>query len=114
MSEREGTRGLKKLEDMYAGFDVVDRTGDKVGTVDTAYIDETNQREYIAVRRGIAGLIPGTGSSLIPMDICKVDNNRETVEVSVDKDTVKDSPSVDTSETLSSEQASQVRGYYQL
>jgi hypothetical protein len=82
--------------------------------VDAAYIDERDQYEYVAVSRGIMGLIPGTGSSLIPLDISRVDNNRRTIELSVDKDMVKDSPSVDTSRPLSSEQASQVCGYYRL
>ncbi len=69
----------------------------------------------MAVRRGLAGLIPGTGSSVIPMAVAdRVDHNRRTIEVSTDKDTVKDSPSVNTMKGLSSEQAAQVRGYYRL
>ncbi len=114
MSDQQGARELRKLEDMYSGYDVVDQNGEKIGTVDSAFIDERDQHEYVAVRRGLAGLIPGTGSSLIPLDISRVDNNRGTIEVSVDKDMVKDSPSVNTGRPLSSEQASQVRGYYRL
>ncbi len=114
MSAQQGPRELRKMEDMYSGYDVVDQNGDKIGTVDAAYIDERDQHEYIAVSRGVVGFIPGTGSSLIPLDISRVDNNRGTIEVSVDKDMVKDSPSVDTGRPLSSEQASQVRGYYRL
>ena len=114
MSEQQGTRELRKMEDMYSRYDVVDQNGDKVGTVDAAYIDERDQHEYVAVSRGVMGLIPGTGSSLIPLDISRVDNNRRTIELSVEKDMVKDSPSVDTGRPLSSEQASQVRGYYRL
>ncbi len=114
MSAQQGARELRKMEDMYSRYEVVDRNGDKIGTVDTAFIDERDQHEYVAVRRGLVGLIPGTGSSLIPLDISRIDNNRRTIEVSADKDTVKDSPSVDTARPLSSEQASQVRGYYRL
>jgi hypothetical protein len=114
VSDQQGARELRKMEDMYSRYDVVDRDGAKIGTVDTAYIDERDQHEYVAVSRGVLGLIPGTGSSLIPLDICRVDNNRKTIELSVDKDMVKDSPSVDTGKSLSSEQASQVRGYFRL
>jgi len=114
VSAQQGARDLSKMENMYSRYDVVDRNGAKIGTVDTAYIDERDQHEYVAVRRGLAGLIPGTGSSLIPLDISRVDNNRRTIEVSVDKDMVKDSPSVDTGRPLSSEEASRVRGYYRL
>jgi hypothetical protein len=114
VSAQQDARELRKMEDLYSRYDVVDRNGEKIGTVDTAYIDERDQHEYVAVKRGLVGLIPGTGSSLIPLDISRVDNNRRTIEVSVDKDMVKDSPSVDTGRPLSSEQASQVRGYYRL
>jgi hypothetical protein len=113
---QRGDRELTKLEDRYAGYDVVDdRTGEKIGSVEAAFLDERDQHEYVAVRMGLAGLIPGTGSSLVPMDlVARVDNDRRTIEVSVDKDAVKDSPSVNTSGGLSSEQAAQVRGYYRL
>jgi hypothetical protein len=114
VSAQQGARELRKMEDMYSRYDVVDQNGDKIGTVDAAYLDERDQHEYVAVSRGVMGLIPGTGSSLIPLDISRVDNNRRTIELSVDKDMVKDSPSVDTGRPLSSEQASQVRGYYRL
>jgi PRC-barrel domain len=114
VSTQQGPRELRKMDDMYSRYEVVDRNGEKIGTVDTAFIDESNQHEYVAVSRGLVGLIPGTGSSLIPLDISRIDNNRRTIEVSADKDTVKDSPSVDTDRGLSSEQASQVRGYYRL
>ncbi len=113
MGAERGERELTKLEMRYAGYDVVDRAGQKIGTVEAAFLDEGDQREYVAVRRGLAGLIPGTGSSVIPMALAdRVDHNRKTIEVSTDKDTVKDSPSVNTSGGLSSEQAAQVRGYY--
>jgi hypothetical protein len=102
------------MEDMYSRYDVLDQNGDKIGTVDAAYIDERDQHEYVAASRGVVGLIPGTGSSLISLDISRVDNNRRTIELSVEKDMVKDSPSVDTGKPPSSEQASQVRGYYRL
>jgi PRC-barrel domain len=114
VSAQQGARELRKMEDLYSRYDVVDRNGAKIGTVDAAYIDERDQHEYVAVSRGLAGLIPGTGFSLIPLDISRVDNNRRTIELSVDKDMVKDSRSVDTGKPLSSEQASQVRGYYRL
>ena len=115
MDAERGDREPTKLEMRYAGYDVVDRAGQKIGTVEAAFLDEGDQREYVAGRRGLAGLIPGTGSSDIPMTLAdRVDHNRRTIEVSTDKDTVKDSPSVNAMRGLSSEQAAQVRGYYRL
>ncbi len=114
MSGREGARRLKKLGNIYANYRLVDRTGDKVGSVVAAFIDETNQEVYLAVSMGPIGVIPGTGSKLVPLDICTVDGDRETVKVFADKDAVKESPSVDVSTTPSSEQASRVRRYYEV
>jgi hypothetical protein len=89
-----GDRQLTKLEDRYAGYDVVDdRTGEKIGSVEAAFLDERDQHEYVAVRMGLAGLIPGTGSSLIPMDlVARVDNDRRTIEVPRTRTSVKGSP----------------------
>lgn len=118
MRRRVGARGLKRLGEMYADYSVEDRAGDKVRYVGAALMDETNQEEYILVRkgtqRGPMGLMPGTGAHLVPMDICTVDDNRETVRISIDKDTVNDAPSVDASTTLSPEQVSQIRRYYEV
>jgi hypothetical protein len=43
---------LRKVGDRYDGYTVVDADGEKIGTVDATYVDETSQREYVAVRRG--------------------------------------------------------------
>ena len=109
-----GTRGFRKVGDRYDGYTVVDADGEKIGTVDTTYVDETSQREYIAVRRGLASLIPGTGSSIIPMDVCAVDNTSRTIQASTHKDTVKNSPSLCTNQEMTPEYEGQVRSYYRL
>ncbi len=114
MSMSRDPGSFRQVEGRYDGYSVVDADGDKIGTVDTTYVNEAGQREYIAVRRGLAGLIPGTGSSIIPMDICAVDNTSRTVQVSTHKDTVKNSPSLSTNQQLTPEYEGQVRSYYRL
>lgn len=84
------------------------------GTVDTTYVNEGTQSEYLAVRRGLAGLIPGTGSSIIPMEVCAVDNTSRTIRASIHQDTVKNSPSLSTSQEMTPEYEGQVRSYYRL
>jgi hypothetical protein len=65
---------------------------DKIGTVDRTYVSESDQREYVAVRRGLIGeLLPGTGSSIIPLDVCTVDNTSRTIQVNAEKEIVKNS-----------------------
>ncbi len=105
---------IRKLKDRYAGYDVMDADGDKIGTVDTTYVNELDQREYVAVSGGLTGLIPETSSSIVPLDICTVDNNRRTIQASTHKDTVKKSPSLSTDQEMTPEYEAQVRDYYRL
>jgi hypothetical protein len=115
VGEARNAGPLRKVEQRYAGFGVQDADGDKIGSVDAAYVNEYNQREYIAVSGGLSSLIPGTsGSHLIPVDICTVDNNREIIEVSTQKDAVKNSPSLKGGSDLTPEYEAQVRSYYGL
>ncbi|MDP8953236.1 MAG: PRC-barrel domain-containing protein [Actinomycetota bacterium] len=106
---------FRKLAERYSGYDVYDLDGDKIGSVDATYVNESNQREYIAVSGGLSGLIPGTtGSNLIPVDLCTVDNNRRSIEVSRQKDAVKNAPSLGGTTDLTPEYEAQVRSYYRL
>ena len=92
MGASRGTGGFRKVADGYDGYTVEDADGGKIGTVDTTYVNEGTQSEYLAVRRGLAGLIPGTGSSIIPMEVCAVDNTSRTIRASTHQDTVKKPP----------------------
>lgn len=114
MSAAKSSGGFRKVEDRYSGYDVVDVGGEKVGTVDHTFVDEGNQREYIVVKRGLAGLLPGTGSSLIPMDVCAADNTSKTIQVNADKDVIKNSPSLGGGQEMTPEYEGQVRTYYRL
>ena len=105
---------FRRVEDRYNRYDVVDLDGDKIGTVDHTYVSEADQQEYVAVSRGLAGLLPGTGSSIIPLDICTVDNTNKTIQVNAEKELVKNSPSLGTSDEMSPEYESQVRSYYRI
>ncbi len=93
---------------------MVDLDGDKIGTVDRTYVSESDQQEYVAVSRGLAGLLPGAGSSIIPLDVCTVDNTSRTIQDNAEKEVVKNSPSLGTSDEMSPEYESQVRSYYRL
>jgi len=114
MSAAGGTGSFRRVDDRYDGYTVVDADGDRIGKVDTTFVNEAGQQEYVAVRRGLAGLIPGTGSSVIPMDVCAVDNTSKTIQVSANKDIVKNSPSLGTNEEMMPEHETQVRSYYRL
>src|ERR687890_771532 len=78
------------IEDQYAGYEVYDRNGEKIGKVDDLFVDENDQPEYVGVKMGFLGL---EGTSLIPWELTKGDKEGHRIEVSVDKAQVKEGPS---------------------
>jgi uncharacterized protein (TIGR02271 family) len=98
------------IEDQYASYTVVDRSGEKIGKVDDLFVDENNQPEYFGVKMGFLG----TSSTLIPADITTVDEERGFVEVSQSKDSVKNGPAFDDDREITPEYENEVRSYYGL
>jgi hypothetical protein len=80
---------LRELEDKYEGFTVYDRDGDKKGKVDDLFVDDSDREEYIGVKMGLFGL---SGTTLIPMEMARVDERERRIEVSETKEHVKDAP----------------------
>ena len=98
------------LEERYSGYQVDDRNGEKIGKVDDLFVDEHDEPEYIGVKMGFLGM----SSTLIPMDIARVDEGDQRITVSTDKATAKDGPSFDDDQEITSEYESEVRSYYGL
>jgi uncharacterized protein (TIGR02271 family) len=98
------------VEDQYAGYTVVDQSGEKIGKVDDLFLDENDQPEYFGVKMGFLG----TSSTLIPADIATIDNERGSIEVSQTKETVKDGPAFDDDREITPEYENEVRSYYGL
>jgi uncharacterized protein (TIGR02271 family) len=98
------------VEDQYAGYTVVDPSGEKIGKVDDLFLDENDQPEYIGVKMGFLG----TSSTLIPADIATINNERGFIEISQTKDTVKDGPAFDDDREITPEYENEVRSYHGL
>ena len=101
---------LRELEDKYEGYAVYDNRGEKLGKVDDLFIDEADREEYIGVKMGFLG----RKSTLIPMDIVRVNETDKAVEVSESKDHVKNAPSFDDDEDITSEYEDRIRGHFGL
>src|ERR671921_201389 len=99
------------IEDQYAGYEVYDRDGDKIGKVDDLFVDENDQPEYVGVKMGFLGL---QGTSLIPMELARVDENDRRIEVSVDKAQVKEGPSFNDDEDITPDYEQRVYSHYGL
>src|SRR5215217_1258003 len=99
------------LEDQYAGYEVYDRNGEKIGKVDDLFVDENDQPEYLGVKMGFLGL---EGTSLIPWELTRADEQGRRIEVSVDKAQVKEGPSFNDDRDITPEYEERVYSHYGL
>jgi uncharacterized protein (TIGR02271 family) len=89
------------------GADVIDASGDKVGTVEEIYLDqETGQPEWALVKTGLFGskstFVPLSGAS--PQD--------DTLRVQYEKDQIKDAPKIDADQQLSQSEERELYQHY--
>jgi len=98
------------VEDRFAGYTVYDQADQKIGKVDDLFVDESDQPEYIGVKTGFLG----TSSTLIPFQMATVDDERQALVVSTDKDTAKNGPAFDDDREITPEFENEVYSYYGL
>jgi uncharacterized protein (TIGR02271 family) len=108
MEREQRTDRFTTLEERFAGYEVYDPSGEKIGKVDDLFLDENDQPEYIGVKMGFLG----TSSTLIPVGIATIDSDRGFIEVSQPKNTVKDGPAFDDDREVTPDYEEQVRSYY--
>jgi hypothetical protein len=107
--EERGDR-FRELEEAYKDYTVYDQHYEKVGKVDDLFVDENDQPEYIGVKTGFLGM----KSTLIPMELIRVNDRRKLIEVAADKDTIRSGPAFDDDEDITPEHESRIYGYYGL
>jgi len=107
---KQRSDGFTELEERYAGYEVYDRDGEKIGKVDDLFIDENDNPEYIGVKTGFLG----TRSTLIPIEAVRLDERRRTVEISRPKSEVEKGPTFDDDKEITPEYEERVRSYYGL
>jgi hypothetical protein len=101
---------LDELEDRFAGYTVYDVNHEKIGKVDDLFVDEDDNLEYVGMKTGFLG----TKSTLIPVELVRMNDRRGLVKIEVDKDLVKDGPSLDDAEEITPEYEHRVRKHYGL
>jgi uncharacterized protein (TIGR02271 family) len=98
----------------WLGHDLIDRDGDKVGTIVNFYLDEaTGQPDWAVVRTGLLG----SRLTLVPLDQATVSfaaaaGGGGSVRVPYDAATILDAPSVALGEELSELDTMAVLGHY--
>ena len=101
---------LRELEEKYEDYKVYDNQGEKIGKVDDLFVDESDREEYIGVKMGFFGM----KSTLIPMDLVRVDETERSIVVSDSKDHVKSAPSFDDDEDITRDYEDRIRSHFGL
>ena len=100
------------LEERYQGFTVYDNRGRKISKVDGLFLDEQGRAEYVGVK---IGFFLGRKRALIPMDIARVDEHNESIEISQPWERVRGAPTYANDEReITPEYERRVRAYYGL
>src|SRR5829696_7998105 len=102
---------LRELEERYEGYTVYDNTGSRIGKVDDLFVDETDREEYIGVKMGLFGL---SGTTMIPMELARVNEQERTIVVQDTKDHVKDAPNYTDEDDITLEYENEVRRHFGL
>src|SRR5215208_2673659 len=93
--------------DQWRGCDLVDSSGDKIGSIDDIYLDDdTGQPEFALVKTGFFG----TGSHFVPLQTAT--QSGDQIQVPFTKDQVKDAPGLDADDHLSQEQEARLYSHY--
>jgi uncharacterized protein (TIGR02271 family) len=107
----ERTDRFTAIEDRFAGYEVYDHSGSKIGKVDDLFVDENENPEYVGVKMGFFG----TSSTLIPWEmVSSTDDSGRNVTVATDKETAKNGPAFDDDREITPEFEQQVYSYYGL
>jgi uncharacterized protein (TIGR02271 family) len=104
------TDRFAKVEDRYAGYTVYDQHYEKIGNVDDLFVDENDSPQYIGVKMGFLG----TRSTLIPFEMVRVNDARQTIKVAADKETLKNGPTFDDDREITPDFENEVYSYYGL
>jgi len=78
--------------------------------VDDLFVDEQDREEYIGVKMGLFGM----RSTLIPMDVARVNERDRTIEVADSKDHVKEAPNFDDDDDITPEFERRIRTHFGL
>jgi uncharacterized protein (TIGR02271 family) len=93
----------------WQGATMVDADGDKIGTVESIYLDDqTGEPEWALVNTGLFG----TRSSFVPL--AQASGSGDQVQVPYEKQLVKDAPRVDTDQHLSEAEEQELWRHYGL
>jgi hypothetical protein len=101
---------FRELEEAYKDYTVYDQHYEKIGKVDDLFVDETDTPEYIGVKTGFLGM----KSTLIPMELVRVNDRRKLIEVAASSDTIKEAPTFGDDKEITPDYEDRVHTYFGL
>ncbi len=101
---------FRELEQAYGEYTVYDQHYEKIGKVDDLFVDANDEPEYIGVKTGFLGM----KSTLIPIELVRVNDRRKLVEVATDEETIKHAPTFDDDGDITPDYEDRVHGYFGL
>jgi uncharacterized protein (TIGR02271 family) len=96
-------------EGRYIDYTVVDRSENKVGTVDSVWLDHNNQPAYLAIRTGWLGM---GKTHVVPAQNADVRERRRVIRLPYTMDQIKGAPDFDASAQLQSTDEDRIGTYY--
>lgn len=110
MDRGSGVDPFAGLKEDSKEYTVYDSHYEKIGKVDDLVLGEDDQVLYVGVKMGFLG----TNSTLVPVDIIRVNDRRQLIEVSEPAETIKHAPHFGRNEDLTPELENHVRTYFGL
>lgn len=93
----------------FIDYTVVDREGDKLGSIDAVWQDHTDQPAYFAVRTGWLGM---GKAHVVPAQRAEVNETRKTVRVPFSKEEIKNAPSFDSQDDINEDTEFTISSHY--
>jgi hypothetical protein len=110
MDRAGDTDPFAKLRSAKEEYAVYDAHYERIGKVDDIFLDEHDRVSYIGVKMGFFG----TNSTLIPVEIIRVNDKRQLIEVTESAETIKHAPHFGRDETVHPQHEDRVRSYFGL
>jgi uncharacterized protein (TIGR02271 family) len=93
----------------FIDYTVVDRNGDKVGTIDSVWEDHTGQPYYLAVRTGWLHL---GKAHVVPAHSAEVSESSRKIRLPFDVDRMKNAPAFDCQADITPDSEKNIRDYF--
>ena len=105
----EGGSSDTNFQQDFSSYRVFDEHYEEVGKVDDVFVDGNDRPQYIGVKMGFLGM----KSTLVPVDLVRINDRREVLEIAASKNAIENAPGFD-DETISPEHEAEIQQYYGL